>query len=340
MMNGRERMIAAINMEPTDQTPLAPPFQGYWALGVMGVKGPDAIARPKLAAQAQIDIVERCHFDGLETMWDWLSPVEALGCEVKIPDLGAVPTWTNVLSDDADALSKLQVPEPAKDYRLKSSMETTEIMRKVLGEEKFLYNTLVCPYTLAGELRGVETMMLDSLLDPEFLQKLLRFSTEVINEYCEYLTKFELDGVFICDPTASGSLISKEDYIKYSQPAQKECAAVINQGGKYTLLHMCGDTSDRLEYVMDVGSAIFSMDYQVSMLEARRQMAGKQAFLGNVKPAHTLYSGTPRAVIEESEQCIRDAGDIGFILGAGCDIAPDTPLENVIVWNDVVKTKG
>lgn len=338
-MNGRERMIAAINMEPTDQIPLAPPFQGYWALGVMGVKGPDAIKRPKLAAQAQIDIVGQCHFDGLETMWDWLSPVEALGCEVKIPDLGAIPTWTNVLSDDVDALSKLQVPEPAKDYRLKSSMETTEVVRKILGEEKFLYNTLVCPYTLAGELRGVETMMLDSLLEPEFLQKLMQFSTEVIKEYCEYLTKFELDGVFICDPTASGSLISKEDYIRYSQPAQKECATVINQGGKYTLLHMCGDTSDRLEYVMDVGSAIFSMDYQVPMQEARRQMAGKQAFLGNVKPAHTLYSGTPRTVIEESEQCIRDAGDIGFILGAGCDIAPDTPLENVIVWNDVVKTR-
>jgi MtaA/CmuA family methyltransferase len=336
-MNGRERMLAAIYMEPTDQVPLAPPFQGYWALGVMKVKGPDAIKNPKMAAQAQIDIAERCHFDALETMWDWLSPVEALGCQVKIPDLGAIPTWTNILSDDTEKLSTLQVPDPSKDYRLVSSLETTEIMRKALGKEKFLYNTLVCPYTLAGELRGVETMMLDSLLEPEFLPKLLRFSTDVVREYCEHLTGFELDGVFICDPTASGSLISKEDYAKSSQPAQKECAAVINQGGKFTLLHMCGDTSDRLEHVMDVRSAIFSMDYQVPLQKARDQLVGKQAFLGNVKPAHTLYSGTPQMVLEESKQCIRDGGDVGFILGAGCDVAPDTPLENVLVWNDVVK---
>jgi len=178
--------------------------------------------------------------------------------------------------------------------------------------------------------------MLDSLLEPEFLPELLRFSTDVVREYCNYLIGFELDGIFICDPTASGSLISKEDYIRFSQPAQKECAEVINRGGKYTLLHMCGDTSDRLEYVMDVGSSIFSMDYQVPLREARRQMAGKQAFLGNVKPAHTLYSGTSQAVIDESLQCIRDGGNVGFILGAGCDIAPDTPLENVEVWNDVV----
>ncbi len=339
MMNGRERMLAAINMEPTDQTPLAPPFQGYWALGVMGVKGPDSIRDPKMAAQAQIEIAKRCNFDGLETMWDWLSPVEALGCEVKIPDLGAIPTWTNILSDDPDRLGALEVPDPSKDYRLQSSMRVTEIMHKALGAEKFLYNTLVCPFTLAGELRGVETMMLDSLLEPEFLPRLLRFSTEVIKEYCQYLTGFELDAVFICDPTASGSLISKEDYIRFSQPAQKECASVVRRGGKLTLLHMCGDTSDRLEYVMDVNSDIFSMDYQVPLQEARRQMAGKQAYLGNVKPAHTLYSGTPLAVVEESRQCIRDGGDVGFILGAGCDIAPDTPLDNVMVWNEVVKMK-
>jgi uroporphyrinogen-III decarboxylase len=45
------------------------------------------------------------------------------------------------------------------------------------------------------------------------------------------------------------------------------------------------------------------------------------------------------AVVEESRQCIRDGGDVGFILGAGCDIAPDTPLDNVMVWNEVVKMK-
>lgn len=336
-MNGRERIIAAINMEPVDQVPLAPPFQGYWALGVMDVKGPDSIKDPKLAASAQVEIAKICKFDAIETMWDWLSPVEALGCEVKIPDLGAIPTWTNVLGENADLLSTLEIPDPAKDYRLISSLETTDILRKKLGSELFLYNTLVSPFTLAGELRGVETMMLDSILEPEFLPKLLRFATDVVSTYCEHLVKHELDGVFLCDPTASGSLISKEDYAKYSKPAQKECTAKVNMSGKYSLLHICGDTSDRLEHVIDVNASIFSMDYQVDLKNAHEQIGTKQAILGNVKPAHTLFSGTPKAVIEESKQCIRDAGVIGFILGAGCDIAPGTPLENVEVWNDVVK---
>jgi len=338
-MNGRERMIAAINMEPVDQIPLAPPFQGYWALGVMGVKGPDSIRDPQLSAGAQVEIAKHCRFDAIETMWDWLSPVEALGCEVKIPDLGAIPTWTNVLGEDTEKLSTLQVPDPSKDYRLKSSLETTGLLHKELGSELFLYNTLVCPFTLAGELRGVETMMLDSILEPDFLSKLLRFSTDVISTYCDHLVQHELDGVFLCDPTASGSLISKEDYALYSKPAQKECTAKVNIGGKYSLLHICGDTSDRLEHVIDVNASIFSMDYQVDLKVAHAEIGTKQAILGNVKPAHTLFSGTPAMVVEESRQCIRDAGPLGFILGAGCDIAPGTPLENVEVWKDVVRMR-
>ena len=65
----------------------------------------------------------------------------------------------------------------------------------------------------------------------------------------------------------------------------------------------------------------------------------RQALLGNVKPAHTLFSGTPAAVIEESKQCIQKTKGRGFILGAGCDIAPGTPIENVEVWKTVVRTQ-
>ncbi len=88
-----------------DRVPIGPPFQGYWAMGLAGVTVSKSIEDPKLAAKAQVDVVERCGFDGLETMWDWLSPVEALGCEVKIPEFGTIPPgkelsrthlhWTN-----------------------------------------------------------------------------------------------------------------------------------------------------------------------------------------------------------------------------------------------------
>ncbi len=330
-MKGKDRIIGAINKEKMDRVPIGPPFQGYWAMGLAGVTVSKSIEDPKLAAKAQVDIVDRCGFDGLETMWDWLSPVEALGCEVKIPEFGTIPTWKGVI-EDPSALDKLEIPNPKKDYRHEASVMTTKHLVKVFGKEKFLYMTTVCPFTLAGELRGVETMMLDTLMDPDFVTKLVKFSTEVMKVYTKDIVREDVDGAIICDPTASGSLISKPDYLRFVQPFQKDLGDIVKNSGKYLLMHMCGDTSDRLDSVQDVGAHVFSLDYQVDLAIASKLVAGKQTILGNVKPAHTLFSGTPSDVRRESLECIAKFGRKGFILGAGCDIAPGTPLPNVEVW--------
>ena len=98
--------------------------------------------------------------------------------------------------------------------------------------------------------------------------------------------------------------------------------------------HMRG-YHDRLDDVVDVGADIFRY-LQVDVGEALEQVGDKQTILGNVKPAQTLFSGTPDDVRAESLQCIQKSGGRAYILGAGCDIAPGTPLNNVEVWKEVV----
>lgn len=333
-MNSKERFVSAINKEKTDRTPIGPPFQGCWALALSGIKVIDSIKDPALAARAQLDVVESCKFDSIETMWDWLSPVEAIGGEVKIPEYGTIPTWTHVVSDQA-SIDKLEVPDPLKDYRMKASSETTKILVDKLGKKKYLMMTTVAPFTLAGELRGVEAMMMDCVLDPDFVRSVINFSMETVERYLENIVKEDVDAVIMADPTASGSLISVDDFVNFSQPYIKECRNFVKRSGKDFIVHICGDTGGRLDSVMDIGADVFSMDYQVDIGEAIRKMSGKQTVLGNVKPAQTLFSGTQADVRKESLECIQKSGGTGFILGAGCDIAVGTPLENVKVWQEV-----
>jgi MtaA/CmuA family methyltransferase len=334
MTTSKELVLKAFRREAVDKIPVVPPFQGYWAMGLAGVTVRQSIDRPDLAAKAQYGVAESCGFDGMETMWDWLSPVEALGCEIKIPEFGTIPTWKGII-DEPSMLDQVEIPEPKKDYRHVASKKTTEHMIKALGKQKFLYMTTVCPFTLAGEIRGVETIMLDTLTDPDFVTKLIKFSTEVMKAYTKDIVREAVDGVIICDPTASGSLISKTDYLRFVQPYQKELGKIVKGSDKYLLLHMCGDTSDRLDAVQDVGAHVFSLDYQVDLAIASKIVAGEQTILGNVKPAQTLFSGTQADVRKESLECIAKFGRKGFILGAGCDIAPGTPLQNVETWKNL-----
>ncbi len=335
-MSSKERFIAAIEKEGVDRIPTGPPFQGYWALDYLKLNVGKSIENPKLAALAQIDVTNKCEFDGLETMWDWLAPVEALGCQVNIPDVGGPNTMTHIISGP-DVLDKMEQPDPEKDYRAKSAMQTTKILMEKIGKEKFLYMTLVCPFTLVGELRGVENLMLDLYDDPKFVKDMLSFSTETLKNYSEYLMSSGVDGIILCDPTASGDLISKEDFDKFSQSYTKDVAKVVRDQDGYVLLHICGNTSDRLESIADIRADVFSLDFLVDLEHAKNTIGNKQTLLGNVNPAETLFNGTPKDTLEESKSCIRKTGGIGHILGAGCDIAPGTPIENIEVWKKAVQ---
>ncbi len=335
-MRPRERVMATIKGEGVDQVPLNPPFQGFWALGIANISVPLSLKKPKLGAEAQIKAAERFGFDGLETTGDFLMPpVEALGCEVKQPDVGAGSTWTPIINEPGD-LDKLEVPDMRLDHRMMSHTIATEYVIEKVGKERFVEFSTIAPFTLVGDIRGVETVMLDTLTDPDFVVRMLKFGNEVMKSYVEYMMKLGVDGITLCDPTASGSLISPGDFLKYSKPYIRDCAKVIKKHDGVFILHICGDTSDRLDSILDTNPDVFSIDYQVDLAVAKKAFGNKSTLLGNVKPAHTLYSGTADATLKECLDCIKKGGDTRYILGAGCDIAPGSPEENVMQMSHAV----
>ncbi|RZN45217.1 hypothetical protein EF808_07110 [archaeon] len=336
--SSRDRFVAAINGEPVDRVPIGPPFQGYWALQQAGVPVRTSIDKPQLAASAQLKAVERCAFDGFETMWDWLAPVEAVGCTVDMPDVGNPSTATHVVTSPS-VLDSLEVPDPEKDYRLQSAMHTTSIIRNKLGSDKFLYTTLVSPFTLVGELRGVENLMLDMYDEPDFVHDMLSFAEDVVVRYSEYLTSWGVDGVILCDPTASADLISKEDFETFSKHYLKAPIKAIRDADAYVLLHICGNTSDRLDTIGELDIDVFSLDFLVDLAYAKETLGDSPTLLGNVNPAETLFNGTAEQVVREAQACIQKTDGKAFVLGAGCDIAPGSPMDNVEALKTVVARK-
>lgn len=338
-MKSRDRILAVLEGSGVDQVPLYPPFQGYWALGIANLPVPLTLKKPKLGAEAQIKAAEKFGFDGIEASGDcFMPPVEALGCEVKQPDVGPGSTSFPIINEPGD-LNKLEIPDIRLDHRTMSHTIATEYLMQKVGREKFIQMSTMGPWTLVGELRGVEAFMLDTLSDPEFVHKMLRFSTNVMKMYVGYMGGLGVEGISLCDPTASGSLISKEDFERFCLPCIKECDKVIKKHGAIDILHICGDTSDRLDLVMSAKAEIFSIDYQVDLKVAFEKVGMAQAILGNVRPPHALFSGTPEMVLEESLACIDRSKGYRFLLGAGCDIPPGSPEENVMMMSKAVKMR-
>lgn len=334
-LTSKERILASIEGDDLDRVPTSPPFQGYWALGNAGITIRDSIKKPNLAARAQIEINRRCGFDAIESMWDWLSPVEALGCKVKVPEFGEIPTGSHLIFGPS-MLDEIVIPEPREDYRFISAMETSNALTRSIGNATFLYGSLCSPFTLIGELRGVEPLMLDIVSEPAFVMDMLNMATETLKGYCEYLMESGVDGVMLCDPTASGSLVTRREFEIFSQPFMKQCGRIIKNHGGKLLVHICGDTSDRLDSVVDIGSDVFSLDYQVNLMNAKKMIDNKVTLLGNIRPS-LLYNRNPKEIKRACRSCVKSTEGKRFILGAGCDIAPGTPIENIEVWKDATQ---
>lgn len=328
MTTSRELVETALKREPVERIPFSPPFQGYWALKNENITTMDSINNPELSAGTQLKNVEPCCFDAVEVLWDWLFPVEALGCQVKIPEYGTIATVKNVVNEPGD-IDKLELPDLDKFYRYSSAKKTAGILSEKLGKDHYLMASMPGPFTLAGELRGVDSMLLDSLLDPSFVDALLKKATELDREAIEYVCGWDIDAVLVCDPTTSGDLMSPEDFIRFSKTRLKEAGDMVRKSGKDFIVHMCGDTSDRLHDIADTGCVAFSCDKQVDMGKAVESMKNRMAMIGNIDPSGIIFAGTPDIVRRETRRLMEAGGDTGFLMGAGCDIPVGSKFECV-----------
>jgi uroporphyrinogen-III decarboxylase len=74
----------------------------------------------------------------------------------------------------------------------------------------------------------------------------------------------------------------------------QQCADRISQRcGSGPLLHICGDTMNILDNMVNIGATVLSLDNQIDLAEAKNKVGHKICLAGNVKP-YTLWRGTPR----------------------------------------------
>ncbi len=326
-MDSRERVEAALAFREVDIVPTIPPFQGFWALMAAGFKVSETFREPMKGAEAQIAMLDKVPFDSFEVLWDWLSPVEACGCKVTIPDDGNPVTVERVVKSIED-VEKLQLPDVKSHPRSVSDFKVAEYLVGKYAKGNYTYATLALPFTLAGELRGVEAMMLDILKNPQLVHKLIDYSSKVLLEYAKAAKESGVDAIFWCDPTASADLISPRHFKNFAVPYIKGLVEKTKGMGLGAFVHICGNTTDRLDTILEIAPHLMSVDTKVDLARAKAVLGNRVAVLGNVDTTGLLLRKHDD-IFAEAKACLAKAGKVGFALGAGCDIPIGSPLENV-----------
>ena len=85
--------------------------------------------------------------------------------------------------------------------------------------------------------------------DKAAVHAVMGFAADLCYDYLEPFIDAGVSMISLADPTASGDMISREQFIEFSFPYLKRVADRIRARGVWVIVHICGNTTNRLDRI-------------------------------------------------------------------------------------------
>ncbi len=254
----------------------------------------------------------------------------ALGGRIKFREMGAPDFEEPFVSSEKD-IEGIDLGRLRENEVISTVISALRDAKAKIGNEYVVTMTAWGPYTLAARMVGEERMMKATFKKPDLVHKVTEFTCNLlIHLYEPLVTDGTLDVISLADPTASGDLISKKQFETFALPYLKKFTDWAKSKNVHTLVHICGNTTDRLDLFPETGASCISLDHKTDMVQAKNLLYGKMCFAGNIDPVNIMLNGSIDDVEKSCRHVIETAGtDGGFVLMPGCDIPPTVPYENI-----------
>jgi uroporphyrinogen decarboxylase len=327
-MTSKERVVAALTGQPYDRIPVFMLLSDQAARAI-GVTVEEYQNSARLLAHGQLTAWREYGMDMINTGPGLTGIAEAAGSRLTFPDDTAYVAET-VIKEPAD-LDRLGIPDPHHDGRLPLFLEATDLVLKEAGDQVLVSLTVAGPFTTASGLRGTEQLMRDLRRNPDFVHRLMRYATDSTIPFVREALKLGAR-IGIAEPVASGTLISRSQFLEFVAPYLKELiSAVKDLSGAAPSLHICGNSSRIWHDMADCGAGTLSLDDEIDLAEARAAAGDRVALVGNIRPTTTMALGTTDDVRRNVIECLlKGVGNPkGYILGLGCALPINTPLKNI-----------
>lgn len=196
-------------------------------------------------------------------------------------------------------------------------------------------------YERAWTLRGMEALMSDFILNPDFVDRLFAAITDCNIAQVRHAVRYNIDAVYFGDDWGQqqGLQMGPELWRRFILPHLKRMYAEVRSAGKFVMIHSCGDVDEVFDDLVAAGLSCFNpfqpevMDVW-SLLPAYR---GRLAFHGGLSTQRILPYGTVDDVHNETQRLLELGTEGGYIFAPAHDVEGDVPLENMLAAIDVVK---
>jgi len=325
-LSAPQRLKALLSGQALDRS-LFMPITMTFAAKRYGVKYHDYVTDHRVLVETQIRIATEFGFDQVSCISDPAREAADLGAKVRFfEDQPPAIDEREALLGDKSKLKKLEIPDPMQGPRMRDRIEAARLFRERVGGKKIIEGWVEGPMAEASDLRGINTIMVDFYEDPSFVRDLFAYAVEMELAFAEAQVDAGAEIIGVGD--AAASLVGPNFYREFIWPFEERLVDGIHAMGAGVRLHICGNTRKHLEGMGRLGCEIVDLDWMVPVAQARAAMRPDQVLLGNIDPVAVLKNGTPEGVLEGLNRCGKEAGR-AYIVGAGCEVPPDTPEENI-----------
>lgn len=339
-MTPKEVILKAFALEKPDRIPVTLFGAGMWSIKDFGTSFEALAGDPKKMAEMCVAEAARIRSDVVYVGSGYNNFHAAalgkkFGVGMKYREMGAPDMTAHFVNSEED-IAKLDIADIDREPVIQVVREATLAVNGQIGGTHLVTMTCWGPFTLAARFVGEEAFMKATFKKPAFVERMVDFCADLLIHLYEPLVRDGIQCLSIADPTASGDLINKKQMERFAVPGLKKLTDWAKSKNVHSILHICGDTSDRLDLFPPTGASTIFFDQKVDMAKATEALSGKMSFGGNVAPVHVLLNKDVAGVEQACREVIGVAGKApGFVLVPGCDIPPTISYENLRAFHDV-----
>lgn len=205
---------------------------------------------------------------------------------------------------------------------IKAVLEALSILRRTYPHVAIV-GKVMGPWTLSYNMHGTEDFLIKTILEPETVRAFLDRMKHITVLFAQAQFAAGADIICLADH-ATGDLISPKGYRDFLLPVHQELTQAI---GGPLILHICGNTADRMDYICHTGFDAFHFDSKVDAAKATAIVNKRISLVGNINNPEILFNGTPEQSYERARHAIQAGVDI---VGPECAIPLRTSNQNLL----------
>lgn len=310
------------------------PVLSFPSVQLLGVGVKELTSSSDLQARGMKLIADRVDSGASLSMMDLSVEAEVFGSEIVFSD-NEVPTVSGHIIEtekDADALAVPRVGAGRTGIYIEAIEKACKLIR-----DRPVFAGVIGPFSLAGRILDVTTVMLYCYDEPAMVHTVLAKVTEFLINYINAYKAIGAHGAVVAEPLAG--LLSPDLNMEFSAAYMKQITEAVSSEDFSVIYHNCaGGTIKLIDGIMTIGADAYHFGNAIDMKEMLRLAPEDAMVMGNISPAGEFRNGTPGSIRKATLDLLEGCHTYpNFIISSGCDIPPMSSWENIDAFFKAVR---